>query len=121
MSVKKKQTNKQNSKPLSEPTAFPDGVQGRNLSSTSILVEWGYVPEAGRNGIILSYTVSYEESSDGIRQTQEVNAPTRQATLLRLKEFTTYNIEVSAATSKGSGPFSEPAIAVETDEDSKYQ
>ena len=28
---------------------------------------------------------------------------------------------MSAATSKGSGPFSEPAISVETDEDSKYQ
>ena len=63
-------------------------------------MEWGYVPEAGRNGIILSYTVSYQESSDGIRQTKEVNAPTRQVTLLRLKECTTYNIEVSAATSK---------------------
>ena len=84
-------------------------------------MEWGYVPEAGRNGIILSYTVSYQEASDGIRQTQEVNAPTRQTTLLRLKEFTTYNIEVSAATSKGSGPFSEPAVSVKTDEDSKYQ
>lgn len=55
-----------------------------------------------------------------IRQTKEVNAPKRQATLLRLKEFTTYNIEVSAAPSKGSGPFSEPAISVETDEDSNY-
>ena len=32
-----------------------------------------------------------------------------------------HNIEVSAAPSKGSGPFSEPAISVETDEDSNYQ
>ena len=105
-------------KPFSAPTAAPVNVRGRNLSSTSILVEWGDVPEPERNGIILSYTVTYEVPPGAPPQRQIVNASTRQATLTGLNKFTEYKIAVFANTSKGSGIRNEP-IRVKTDEDSK--
>ena len=94
-------------------------MRGRNLSSSSILVEWGDVPEPERNGIILSYTVTYEVPPDvPIRRQEVVNASARQATLIGLNKFTEYKIAVFANTSKGGGTGSEP-IQVKTDEDSK--
>ena len=105
-------------KPFSAPTAAPINVRGRNLSSTSILVEWGDVPEPERNGIILSYTVTYEVPPGAPLQRQIVNASARQAILTGLNKFTEYKIAVFANTSKGSGTRNEP-IAVKTDEDSK--
>ena len=105
-------------KPFSAPTAAPINVRGRNLSSSSILVEWGDVPEPERNGIILSYTVTYEVPPDVPIQRQVVNASARQATLIGLNKFTEYKIAVFANTSKGGGTGSEP-IRVKTDEDSK--
>ena len=105
-------------KPFSAPTAAPINVRGRNLSSTSILVEWGDIPEPERNGIILSYTVIYEVPPDVPTRRQVVNASARQATLIGLNKFTEYEISVFANTSKGGGTGSEP-IRVKTDEDSK--
>lgn len=106
-------------KPFSAPTAAPTNVRGRNLSSTSILVEWGDVPEPDRNGIILSYTVTYKVSPDvPIRRQIVRNASARQTTLIELSKFTEYKIAVFANTSKGGGTESEP-IPVKTDEDSK--
>ena len=105
-------------KPFSAPTAAPIDVRGRNLSSTSILVEWGDVPERERNGIILSYTVTYEVPPDVPIRRQVVNASARQATLIGLNKFTEYKIAVFANTSKGGGTGSEP-VPVKTDEDSK--
>ena len=105
-------------KPFSAPTAAPVNVRGRNLSSTSILVEWGDVPEPDRNGILLSYTVTYEVSVDVPIRRQVVSASARQATLTGLNKFTEYEIAVFANTSKGGGTGSEP-IPVKTDEDSK--
>ena len=105
-------------KPFSAPTAAPVNVRGRNLSSTSILVEWGDVPEPDRNGIILSYTVTYEVPPDVPIRRQTVIASARQTTLIGLNKFTEYEIAVFANTSKGGGTGSEP-IRVKTDEDSK--
>ena len=105
-------------KPFSAPTAAPVNVRGRNLSSTSILVEWGDIPEPDRNGIILSYTVTYEVPPDVPIRYRVVNASARQATLIGLDKFTEYKIAVFANTSKGGGTGSEP-IPVKTDEDSK--
>ena len=105
---------------LSGPSAAPVGVHGRKLSSTSILVEWGNVPSADQNGIILGYMVIYLEQFDDLQRRMYVIPPTMQATLLGLKKFTNYAIQVLAGTSKGWGIRSE-FILVKTDEDSKYQ
>lgn len=103
---------------LTEPNAPPSNVRGQNTSSTRILVQWGDVPAADQNGIILSYTVTYTALSDGSPQTKVVIAPTMQATLTGLHEYTNYSITVFASTAKGGGNVSTPIIVV-TDEDSK--
>ena len=104
---------------LTVPNAPPSNVQGFITSSTSILVEWGDVPAADQNGIILSYTVTYWILPGGSTQTKVVNAPTTEATLMRLKEHTNYTITVFASTVKGGGNASEP-ITRRTDEDSEF-
>ena len=101
-----------------EPNAPPSDVTRHSTSSTSILVQWDDVPEADQNGIILKYIVTYTELPNGSPQYQVVNAPTTQAKLTGLNEYTNYSITVFASTSKGNGNVSE-AIIVLTDEDSK--
>ena len=102
-----------------EPNAPPSNVQGYIRSPTSILVEWGDVPAADQNGIILSYTVTYWILPDGSAQTKVVNASTSEATLLGLDEHTNYKITVFASTVKGNGSDSEP-ITLRTDEASEF-
>ena len=104
---------------FTEPNAPPADVRGHNTSSTSILVQWGEVPANDQNGIILSYTVTYKALPNGIELTKNVTAPTTQATLTDLNEYTNYSITVFAWTAKGAGNAS-AAIIVITDEDSKY-
>ena len=107
-------------KTFSGPSAPVVNVSARSLSSTSIWVQWGEVPDTDKNGIILSYTVNYKANPEGNpQQNQVVNASTREVTLTGLKKNTEYKIEVFANTSKGGGMKSEP-ITVQTDEDSKY-
>ena len=101
-----------------EPNAPPSDVTGHNTSSKSIFVDWDDVPQPDQNGIILQYIVTYTELPNGSPQSQVVNAPTTQATLTGLNEYTNYSITVFALTSKGGGNASE-AIIVITDEDSK--
>ena len=102
-----------------EPNAPPADISGHNTSSTSILVQWGEVPADDQNGIILSYTVTYKALPNGIERTKNVTAPTTEATLTDLNEYTNYSITVFASTAKGAGNVS-AAIIVITDEDSKY-
>ena len=101
-----------------EPNAPPSNVQGRNISSTSILVQWGDVPAADQNGIILSYTVTYIALPGGTPKAEVVIAPTTETTLTGLNEYTNYSITVFASTVKGDGNVSEPIIVI-TDGDSK--
>ena len=101
------------------PSAAPVSLQGHSASSTSILITWGQVPVSDRNGVILSYTVSYNEVSGGSEQTKIVDALKYQTTLTSLNKYTNYTITVVAATSKGNGVVSAPIIVI-TDEDSEY-
>ena len=103
-----------------EPNAPPSNVQGRNTSSTAILIQWGDVPAADQNGIILSYTVTYKALPGGTPKTEVVIAQTTEVTLTDLSKFTNYSITVFASTVKGAGNDSEPIIVV-TDEDSKLK
>ena len=100
------------------PSAAPVSLQGHNVSSTSIFITWGQVPVSDQNGVILSYTVSYNEVSGGSEQTKIVDALKYQTTLTGLKKYTNYTITVVAATSKGKGVVSAPIIVI-TDEDSE--
>ena len=100
------------------PNAPPSNVWGQNSSSTSIFVQWGNVPAADQNGVIISYTVIYKALPDGSPQTKLVSAPTTHVTLTDLNEYTNYSITVFASTIMGNGNLSEPIVII-TDEDSK--
>ena len=83
------------------------------------MIEWGNVPQAAQNGIILRYTVHYKVFPNGSVHSKPVSAPSSQVTLSGLKKYTNYSIWVSASTAKGNGNASKPII-VTTDEDSKF-
>ena len=104
---------------FSGPNVPPSNVQGHSISSTSIFVQWSNVPAADQNGVILSYTVTYEALPGDSPQTKVVSAPTTTVTLTGLNEFTNYSITVFASTVKGDGNVSEPVIVI-TDEDSTF-
>jgi len=83
------------------------------------LVQWDDVPAADQNGVILSYTVTYQALRDGSLQTKVVSAPTTEVTLTDLNEYTNYSITVFASTLKGGGLVSDPTFVV-TAQDSKF-
>ena len=99
-----------------EPNAPPANISGHNTGPTSILVQWDQVPAADKNGVILSYTVTYKAILYGPKRSQTV--PDTQVSLTKLNEHTNYSITVFASTIKGDGNESEPIIVI-TDEDSK--
>ena len=67
----------------------------------------------------MRYTVTYTELPNGPEQTQNVTAPTTNARLTSLNEYTNYSITVFASTVKGDGNVSAPIIVI-TDEDSEF-
>jgi len=101
------------------PNAPPSNIQGHNTSSSSIFVQWGDVPSADQNGVILSYTVTYKALPDGSPQTKVVSSPTTEVTLADLNEYTNYSITVFASTIRGGGLVSDPTFFV-TALDSKF-
>ena len=103
---------------MSVPTAPPENLQGHNISSTSILVKWYEVPAADQNGIILTYTITYESLTENHNGNVTVNYPDRQTNLTGLREYVNYSITVLASTVKGDGPGSDN-ITVITDQDGK--
>ena len=94
-------------------------MKGQNTSSTSILVEWGEVPPADQNGVILTYTVSYQSLTQNNVGSKVVGYPANQTELKGLKKFVNYSITVLASTVKGSGKPSNPIFVI-TDQDSKW-
>ena len=101
---------------FSEPSDAPINDRARNLSSTSILAQWGEVPDTDKNGIMLSYTVNYEANPESsLQRSLVVNASTREVTLTGLEKNTEYKIMLFANTSKGGGNESEP-VTVKMDE-----
>ena len=92
------------------------------LSSTSIMVTWGPVPDIDQNGVITGYDVMYEplETFSGMISTQIANVSESEmsAILIGLEEFVNYTISVRASTSAGPGPFS-GGVTDMTDEDGK--
>ena len=94
----------------SEPSASPLKVRGHNTSSTSIFVTWDDISAFERNGIIISYNITYHSMPEGHSNSKTVDFPGRQVTLMGLREFVNYSITVSASTVIGLGPASYPII-----------
>ncbi|KAM7396652.1 hypothetical protein PAMP_019678 [Pampus punctatissimus] len=81
------------------PSSAPLLVSTRNLSSSSIAVVWQRPLEA--NGEITEYTLTLF-GPGGSNSTQ---TPNTSFILTNLHPYTAYNLTVTAATRKGSGPF----------------
>ena len=100
-------------RPYSSAPSAPLNVTAYNDSSTSIIVSW--LPPMTPNGIIRSYRVVYNRSSDGF--VEDVNTSDTSAMIFMLDEFTTYQVQVFATTvAEGVGS---EVVTVTTDEDSE--
>ena len=90
------------------PSAAPVDLVVTNVTSTTIELMWGAVPETDRNGIITEYQLRFRQQ-DSVNNTWTyvtVNGSTLRTNLSGLQEFVTYFITISAATVVGIGPFS---------------
>ena len=87
------------------PNAPPANVIGKNVTSTSIFVQWDEVPANNQNGAIVNYSPTAEV----------VIAQKKNATLTGLKKFTNYRITVFASTAKGGYNRSDPIIVITDD------
>ncbi|KAL0993533.1 hypothetical protein UPYG_G00109280 [Umbra pygmaea] len=103
----------------SVPSCGPTNVSAFATTSSSILVRWGQVPPADRNGLILGYKVVYKEKdSDALAQFWEVEGNTSHSVQLSgLGKYVLYEIQVLAFTRIGDGRSSKPTILERTLDD----
>ena len=102
------------------PSASPTHFAVSAISPQIIVTSWDSPPSADRNGIITSYTLTYQgvERDDSLRNivVPVVNGSVFEAPeLTSLEEDTTYSVSVRASTSVGAGPTSN--LIVQTPED----
>ena len=97
------------------PSAPPDMRVVKEKGAHWAMVGWAIPPEAGRNGIIISYIVQLLETQNGAvvqNETVAVQDPTFDSpqslahNFTSLKPYTRYFWRVAATTSAGTGPFS---------------
>uniref|UniRef100_A0A7N9AK39 Sidekick cell adhesion molecule 2a n=1 Tax=Mastacembelus armatus TaxID=205130 RepID=A0A7N9AK39_9TELE len=103
----------------SVPSSGPNNVSAFATTSSSILVRWGEVPEADRNGLILGYKVVYKEKdSDTSHNFWTVEGNTSHSVqLTSLGKYVLYEIQVLAFTRIGDGRSSSPPILERTLDD----
>ena len=87
-------------------------MRGHKSSSTSIFVQWNEVPAADQNGVILTYTITYQSLTTKHNGSVTVNYPELQKNVTHLQDYTNYSIRVYASTEKGNGPSSDPIVVV---------
>ena len=95
------------------PSASPDEIAAREKGPHWAAVGWGIPPEAGRNGIIISYIVQLLDTHGAVVRNETVavedptfNSPQSLAhNLTSLKPYTIHLCRVAATTSAGVGPF----------------
>ena len=96
------------------PSASPVMREVRETGAHWAMVGWGIPPEAGRNGIIISYIVQLLDAHGAVvrNETVAVQDPTFHSpqslahNLTSLKPYTRYVWRVAATTTSGTGPFS---------------
>ncbi|MCJ8739299.1 hypothetical protein PDJAM_G00045660 [Pangasius djambal] len=103
----------------SVPSSGPANVSAFATTSSSILVRWGEVPEADRNGLILGYKVAYrEKDSDSSFRFWMVEGNTSHSVQLTgLDKYVLYEIQVLSFTRIGDGVPSSPPLLERTLDD----
>ena len=84
------------------PATPPESVSARETSANSIEVTW--TDPTIPYGVITSYSVQYNTSDGNVIS---FTTESQQATLEDLDEYTVYEINVSASTRIGFGPYSQ--------------
>ena len=81
----------------------------REIGAHWAVVGWGIPPEAGRNGIIISYIVQLLDTHGAVVWNETVAVQDSPQSLTRnltsLKPHTRYVWRVAATTTAGTGPF----------------
>jgi len=77
------------------PTRPPQQVQGKNQSSTSLLITWGGIPAGHAERKIIGCNVYVNNDTRHV-----VGAGAKDITLTGLNEYAPYTVEISANTSK---------------------
>lgn len=105
-----------------EPSKTPQNFHGYNLSSTSLQLKWSPVQDGFVHGILLGYRIYYRITNFPSMPLINVTyGPTTvNATFHDLLTYTNYTLQITAFTSKGEGPHTQPII-VTTDEDGEWQ
>ena len=80
------------------------GFRRYTITPNSITVQWGEVECLSRNGVITGYTFQVLRNG-AVEGTVEVGGDVREATVPGLTPSTTYDIQVAAVNSVGTGPF----------------
>ena len=97
----------------SAPSAPPTNVSTLNVTSSTIIIQWGKVNCKNQNGLIIGYSVKYGIQGN-INTTMNISGGSASMTTIsNLLVSTTYEIEVAAVNSAGVGVFS-PVILADT-------
>ena len=95
----------------SAPSAPPTNVNTLNVTSSTIIIQWGRVNCKHQNGLIIGYSVRYGVQGN-INTTINISGGSvNNTTISNLLVSTTYEIEVAAVNSAGVGVFSPVILA----------
>ena len=96
------------------PAVAPGVLTNTSVESRSLTVVWGTVPCPDQRGSITGYRLRY-----GTSIVNTTGEGSRQHVLTGLTPFTSYSVQVAAVNAGGTGPYSDPALTVETLQDSE--
>lgn len=99
--------------PHAAPTGSPEGLSSTSVESRSLIVEWGPAHCENQGGPITGYKLHYN-NSNGTSTASITGEENRNHTLTGLAPYTRYSLQVAAVNDGGTGPYSEPAITVDT-------
>lgn len=90
------------------PTAPPEKVKVKDVTPTTIILDWSEIFLPKRHGIIRGYQLTYEKSA--VRNKRDVelkslkfDSNTFTAFVYKLKPYTNYTLTLAGYTSKGMG------------------
>ena len=98
---------------ITAPSKAPSNFSVAAKTSNTIQASWQLPPEDGRNGVITGFKLFYKKKSSSGSQTMVPvkNGSTLTKVVTGLDEYTEYEFQVLAYTSKGDGPKSNPKSA----------
>ena len=95
------------------PSAPPTSVNTSDITSSTIILQWGPVTCIDRNGDITGYSVRYGVQGNGSPQTVNVSGgATTGFNITGLSPASNYSVEVAARNGAGIGVYSAPEFVI---------